>query len=158
MDDTPYTSHASLTNGIQPLLDGVHDYSPVLQPGPLLRRASVSPQRTLGGAAGNAQPPSRRPSSVIEVLEMYRREIGGTAVAARQGPDDTAPAAAAAATTAEAETAHDQPQLRVAPPQPSQHQDFSRLLQSTDQLAEQLQRASERLAYLTEYAGESVNN
>ena len=158
MADNPHPSYPSLTTGIQPFLDGTRDYRRALQPRPAPDPASVSPQRPSAGAAGIARPPSQPPSSVIEVLEMYRREVGRTAPAARQGPDDTAPAAAAAATTAETESAHDAPQLRAAPPQPPQHRDFSRLLQSTDQLAEQLQRASERLTYLTEAAGESATH
>lgn len=157
--DNPYPGYASLTSGNQPFLDGNHDYGPVLRPRAPPRRASVSPQRPHGGAAGIAGPPSRPPSSVTEVLEMYRRQVGRTPPAARQGLDDSAPAAAAAAaTTAETESTHDRPQLRAAPPQPAQHRDFSRLLQSTDQLAEQLQRASERLTYLTEYAGARATN
>ena len=145
-----------------------HDYFPALREAQraaaLSRRAPVSAQPLLGGAAGNAQPPRQPPSSVPEVSLLYRREIGRTEFAATPGLDDTAPAAAAvdnpwaAATTVDTEITHDRPQLRAASPQPPQDQDFSRLLQSTDQLAEQLQRASERLTYLTEYAGESAIN
>ena len=156
--DNPYPNYSSLTTGIQPFVNGTHDYSPVLQARAPPRRASVSPQRPPGGAAGIARPPSRPPSSVTEVSEMYRQDAGRTAPAARQGLHDTPPAAADVATTAETESAHDQPQLRAAPPQPAQHRDFSRLLQSTDQLAQQLQMASERLTYLTEYAGENATN
>ena len=140
MTGIPYPSYPSLTTGPPP------------------RRASVSPQPSLEGAAGIARRPSWPPISVASLLEMYRREVERTAAVARQGPDDTAPAAAAAATIAETDNARDQPQPQAAPSQPPQHRDISRLLQSTDQLAEQLQRASDRLTYLTDFAGESATD
>ena len=60
--DNPYPNYSSLTTGIQPFVNGTHDYSPVLRPRAPPRRASVSPQCPPGGAAGIARPPSRPPS------------------------------------------------------------------------------------------------
>ena len=73
-----------------------------------------------------------------------RQPSGTTEAAARP----TAPAAAGTG------SGHDGPQPHAALLQPNT--DFSRLLQSSDQLAQQLQSASARLSYLTEYAGDDA--
>ena len=133
-----------------------------IPPSPSLfsHHAPLSALPILGHAADYPGSPNRRsPSPMTEIAERRRRRAhaGRTPPAhARQSPDGLD-------ITANTDTAHDWPQPRVmspqpraSSPQPQAHRDFSRLLQTTDQLAEQLQRASERLTYLTEYAGEAA--
>ena len=100
-----------------------------------------------------------RTSSGVEVL-VPRGQLTGAAraatLAALNHPhsrsttaDDAVRRSRAAAAIASTSSAGENwPQ-----PYPGPYQDFSRLLQSTDQLAQQLQSASARLSHLTEVAG-----